>query len=152
MRLKRANYDSGFSFVELMAVLIVIALLALVAYPSYVEAVRKGKRTEGRAALAQLMQQQELFYSRHNTYIVFSRESTDDEQKRFKWFSGTVPKKSAYEISGNACENETIQDCVVIIAKPGTENVDVNYRDALCGTFTLSSAGAKSAGDPECWR
>lgn len=152
MRLRKANYDSGFSFVELMVVLIVIAILALVAYPSYEETVRKGKRTEGRAALVLLMQQQELFYSRHNTYIAFSRDSTDDEQKRFKWFSGAVPKRSAYEISGKACENETIQNCIAIAAKPGTENVDVNYKDPLCGAFILTSSGAKSADAPDCWR
>lgn len=152
MCLKTDKRNGGFSFVELMAVLIVIAILALVSYPSYVEAVRKGKRTEGRAALVQLMQQQELFYSRHNTYIAFARDSADDEQKKFKWFSGATPKKSAYEISGKSCDNETIQNCVILTAKPGTENVDVNYTDPLCGILTLTSAGKKSAGDPDCWR
>lgn len=152
MRAQRAERPGGFTFIELMVVLVLFAILARLVYPSYVEAVRKAKRIEGRAALSQLMQQQELYFSRHNSYIKFSRTTTDSEEKKFAWYSGNVPAKSAYEIVGEPCENETLRNCVVLTARAGTANVDASYRDPACGTMTLNSAGVRKADSAECWK
>lgn len=144
--------NKGFTLIQVIVALAIVSILAGVAYPSYQESVRKGKRTEGRAALYELLQQEERFYSRYNSYIGFSSESTDEEEKNFKWYSGDTPKKSAYEIKAEPCKNDTIQNCVVLTATPGTGKVDSNYRDPICGVLTLSSAGEKTADSPECWR
>ncbi len=49
----------GFTLLELMVVVAVVAILASVAYPSYLDSVRKARRADGQAALAnvQLAQQ-----------------------------------------------------------------------------------------------
>lgn len=142
----------GFTLIELLVAVVVAALLAGIAYPSYVETVRKSKRMEGRAALMRLMQQQELFYSRHNSYISFSSSSSDEEEKKFKWFSAHDAKSSVYEIKGEACQGETIQNCVLLTAMPGTGKVDANFKDPTCGELSLSSGGLKSAVGPDCWK
>lgn len=141
----------GFTLIEVVMVLAILAILAGVVYPTYIESVRKGKRTEGRAALFLLLHQQERFYSQHNTYIAFSSSSTDDDGKKFKWFSGTSSKNSAYEIRAEACENDTIQNCVQLTAMPGTKNVGGNYQDPVCGNLKISSTGIKDAMHPDCW-
>lgn len=146
---KAAN--RGFSLIEIMIVAVIVAILAAVAYPSYQESVRKAKRAEGRAALMQLMQQQERYYSQHSRYIAFSSSSIDPNERQFRWHSGDSPQKSAYEISGAACEGEDIDNCVVLTAKPGTGNVDSRYTDAKCGTLKLFSTGRKTADDNDCW-
>lgn len=142
----------GFTMIEVMVVLVVAAILSAVAYPSYVESVRKSRRAEGRAALIQIMQQQERFYTQHNTYVPFSSSSTDEHEKKFKWFSGNAAKDSAYEIKAEACSNEMIQDCVRLTAMPGTENVNTSYRDPVCGDLVLTSTGVHSADNPNCWK
>ncbi|RZI43227.1 type IV pilin protein [Herbaspirillum sp. HC18] len=144
--------NKGFTLIQVIVALAIVTILAGIAYPSYQESVRKGKRTEGRAALYELLQQEERFYSRHNSYIGFSSASTDEEEKNFKWYSGDSPKTSAYEIKAAPCKDDAIQNCVVLSAMPGTEKVDSRYRDPFCGVLTLSSAGEKTADSPECWR
>jgi type IV pilus assembly protein PilE len=146
----RTSYQ-GFSLIEVMVVVAIVAILAAVAYPSYQESVRKTKRAEGRAALMQLMQQQERYYSQKSSYIAFSSSSIDPIEKQFKWHSGDSPRKSAYEISASECEGDTIDNCVVLTARPGTRNVDSGYTDAKCGTLGLSSTGRKTPDGNDCW-
>ncbi|WP_019140515.1 type IV pilin protein [Noviherbaspirillum massiliense] len=141
----------GFTFVEILVVAVVVAILTTMAYPSYQEAVRKSRRAEGKAALMQVMQQQERYYSLHNSYIAFSSGSTGGDEKRFKWYSGESPARSAYEIRAAACKDESIRDCVLLIAEPGTSAVNPGHKDAACGSLTLSSTGEKGADGPDCW-
>lgn len=141
---------SGFTLIELMVTVAIMAILAAVAYPSYQESVRKAKRTEGRAALMQLMQQQERIYSQQNTYVAFS--STSSNNSTFKWYSGNAPTVSAYEIRAEACTGEEITNCVRLVATPGTQKVDPSFHDATCAPLTLSSTGEKSPATAGCWR
>lgn len=148
MRYPRAN---GYTMIEVMIVLIILAILAAIAFPSYQESIVKAKRTEGRAALMKGMQQQERYYSLHTTYLEYSSASTDADARKFSWFSGETAATSSYEISAQACKGKTIQDCVVLIAQPGTGKVDTHYRDPVCGQLSLSSTGEKSAHADHCW-
>ena len=146
--------STGFTLIELMAVCAVVAILAAIAYPSYEDSIRRARRAEGRAALMQLMQQQERFYSQHNSYIEFSSSSTGENQKRFKWFSSNTAAGSAYEIDAAACKDETIRDCVLLTATPGTTRVNSNFRDVACGKLMLASTGLKTVSGPatDCWK
>lgn len=141
----------GFTIIEVMITLVIIAILAAVALPSYQESVLKSKRTEGRAALMNTMQQQERYYSLHTTYLAFSSASTDVNQKRFSWFSGENAQTSFYEISAQACKDKNIRDCVLLKAQPGTSKVNTKYRDQKCGTLSLASNGEKTADVDGCW-
>ena len=62
----------GFTLIELMITVAIVGILASIAYPSYIESVRKGRRAEARAALTELMQQQERFMTQNNTYRAFA--------------------------------------------------------------------------------
>lgn len=59
---------AGFTLVEVMVTLAVLAILAALAWPSYNAAVQKGRRADAMAALAQLMQAQERWRSEHASY------------------------------------------------------------------------------------
>ncbi len=58
----------GFTLVELMIVLVVVAVLAAVALPSYQASVRKGRRAEAFTALSLLQQAQERWRSNNASY------------------------------------------------------------------------------------
>lgn len=58
----------GFTLLELMVSLAVVAILAMVAWPSFQGAMQKGRRADGMAALSTLMQAQERYRSSHASY------------------------------------------------------------------------------------
>lgn len=149
-----AVHARGFTLLEIMVVLAIVGILAAIAYPSYLGAVRKAKRAEGRAALMQLMQQQERYYSQNTSYISFSSASTDIREKQFKWYSGDQEASSAYEISGQACDGETINNCVMLTAMPGTAKVNAAFTDEACQSLILLSTGEKKVSGPatDCWK
>lgn len=147
----RVPEPEGFTLVEIMIVAAVMAVLALIALPSFDGAIKKARRAEGRNALLQLMQQQERYFTLHTTYIAFSSDSSNPDEKKFKWFSGEKPKDSAYELSAKPCVGDTIQHCVLLQAVPGTAKVNQNFQDSVCGSLTLTSTGVKSAAADGCW-
>ena len=148
--MKRRN---GFTLIEVMIVMVILALLVAIAYPGFSGHVVKARRIEAQAALLETMQKQESYFTQHNTYIAFSADSTGAEEKRFKWWSGHRPERSGHEPRGPACPGTTIDTCIELQAVPGTERVDAAYRDAECRTLTLSSTGEhKASGEArDCW-
>jgi prepilin-type N-terminal cleavage/methylation domain-containing protein len=58
----------GFTLVELMVVVAIVAILAGVALPSYQDSVRKSRRGQAKADLVELAQGLERFRSVNNTY------------------------------------------------------------------------------------
>ncbi len=143
--------ESGFTLIEVLVTMTIIGILAALVYPSYQDAIRKAKRAEGRTALLELMQQEERYYSLHTTYIVFSATSSNADEKRFKWFSGGSATASAYEIDAAACPGDTIQNCIVLTAKPGTAKVNASFSDPHCGSLSITSTGLKSPLTSLCW-
>ena len=58
----------GFTLIELMIVVAIVAILAAIAYPSYQDSVRKTKRGDGKAAVVELANFMERVYTETNAY------------------------------------------------------------------------------------
>ena len=144
---------AGFSLIELLVALVILAVLAAQAMPAYQQHIVRTRRSEAQSALLRLMMQQERFHTQNNTYVAFSATSTAPEARHFSWWSGAHPQRSAYEIEGKACAGELIAECVQIVAMPGTAQVDAQFRDRDCEVLTLTSTGLRLASGPAsgCW-
>ena len=143
------RFQRGFTLIEVMIVVAIIGILVALAYPSYKESVLKGKRTEGRTALLELMQQQERYMTQNNVYYAFSNSAgtTSPASPPFKTYSGDNAAKAAYYLSAAACTSSAISECVTISAAPIQADTDA-------GTLTLSSTGVKSCSGNKpsvCW-
>ncbi|MDO8261673.1 MAG: type IV pilin protein [Gallionella sp.] len=144
--------NGGFTLIELMIVVAIVAILTSIAYPAYTSSILKGKRAEGRAALAELMQQQERYMTQNNTYFAFTNTAgtTSPASVPFKTFSGDTQAKAAYHLQASACSvSLSITECVMVEALP----VKI---DPEAGTLQILSTGTKTCSggsNPSvCWK
>jgi len=128
----------GFTLVELMVVVGVVAILAAVAYPNYTAQVRKSKRAQAKADLVEYAQLAERFHTVNNTYVGFT-------------FPGGADTINSPREGGTAAYTlglETAQNTFTITATAGD-----NQSQDPCGNLSVNQANVKTAGGElsECW-
>ena len=141
----RNTRQAGFTLLELMIVVAVVAILATIALPLYTEQMRKGKRAEAAQALGDLQLRQERYRADNPTY------GTLDQ------LTGSAANSTAYN---TALKYYTVS----ISGNTGTAYVITATRkgqlanDPKCGNFTMSMAagvatkGVSSGDSAYCWR
>ena len=68
----KSVWQRGFTLIELMVVIVIVAILAGIGYPMYTQQVDRGRRVDGRAAAMMVALAQERFFtsSNPNTFTV----------------------------------------------------------------------------------
>lgn len=136
----------GFTLVEVMITVAIVAILAAIAYPSYRDQVMKGRRAEGRAALMNLMQQQERFMTQTGSYAALT---AGEAGRPFKTYSGDSLNQAAYRLGAESCEGGVpLTTCVRVFAQP-------SFNDPEAGRLTLTSTGIRGCTGSRtetCWR
>jgi len=137
----------GFTLIELMIAVVIVAILSAVALPSYQEHVRRTKRVECEAAMLKAASMLERYYSVNHRY---GDGASKDEFPNAVASALKCPPDggtATYDFGGSSVG----ADAFTLKAEPA--NAQQNDK---CGTLTLDDTGAKgqAAGmtTADCWR
>jgi len=127
---------NGFTLIELMITVAIVAILAAIAYPSYQDSVRKTKRTTAQADLMELASFMERKFTENNSYAgttIASIGVTNDDYT----LALTLP-------------TAPVTSYTLTAVPQGAQ------ADDSCGTLSLSNTGVKEAKVdgvvmPSCW-
>lgn len=136
-------HHKGFTLIELMITVAIVAILGALAYPSYLESVRKGRRAEARAALTNLMQQQERQLTQNNTYLAFEEGLTTTPFRTQSASSGNLAD-SSHLLGARKCQAvggkvPEIRDCIEVFAVPRTAAM----ADPVAADIAVDSLGRR---------
>lgn len=141
--MKHTGTGRGFTLIELMIAVAMIAILAALALPSYQDYVRRGRRADAQSFLHEVAARQQHF--------LIDRRAYSDSITNLPSAGGlglTMPAAVSpyYEIN-LASDN---------VARPPTFSVSAAPRGAQladqCGTMTVNQRGEKSSsGTGRCW-
>ncbi|MBB3180503.1 type IV pilin protein [Variovorax sp. Sphag1AA] len=135
---------AGFTLIELMIAVAVVAILAAIAYPSYLEQIRKSRRTDAKAALLDLAARQERYFTTHNTY---TKTAADLGYANVFPIDVKAGNSAFYQLNVSVATTTAF----TATATP----VGAQTADTKCGTYTIDDQGSQSSsgtlGAAGCW-
>jgi type IV pilus assembly protein PilE len=125
----------GFTLIEVMIVVAIVAILAAVAVPSYKNSIQKTRRAEAKEALARVAAAQERFFFTNNRYGSAAELSL-----------GATTENGHYTVLvnlGNCSGSGASTRCVSFTLNATAAGVQASDYD--CQIFVLDHVGRKSA-------
>lgn len=136
-----ARLSRGFTLLELMVVVAIVAILVGIAVPTYQDSVRKSRRGQAKSDLAEAAQAMERYYTANNTYVGANLSTIYNNPPQ-------SPKTGTahYAISFDGAVTANSFRLQAVPSTTTGQNKD------KCGTMSLSNTGVKGPTTPEeCW-
>lgn len=144
------NNVKGFTLIELVVVVFIVALLLTLTLPGYQDQLRKTRRALGGAELLEVMMRQEQFFVDHKRY---AGDLTELDYPASPY--AVDPQGSAVIAAAGdrvyLIDITTLQNAYTLYAIPQLSQA----QDHLCGTLSLDSLGIRRAAGvqaaQDCW-
>ena len=141
----RVPRNSGFTLIEMVVVVAIVAILTMIAYPSFMQSVRKSKRTDAHTAMTRASNNLERFFGTNNSY------TTDATQLGLMMEGGTAYSDNGHYVMTITAGASGIGSSYVVNAN--AKAGDMQADDEGCTALTLDSLGRRTP-DPtasRCW-
>ncbi len=131
------NKSAGFTLIELMITLVVVAILTVIAFPSYLKFVQKGNRASAKQAVLELAAREESYYALNNAYT-----ATMTNMSYASASANPIPSStqnyyslSVSSVTAGATPGYVLQAVPVTGSPQATD---------ACGTYQLDNLGNKT--------
>jgi len=137
----RGKSLAGFTLIELMVTVAVVAILAAIAFPSYQDYITRSRRAEGKSILLQTQQRVERAYTDLNSYASAVTQVVGA--------SGVTSEHGYYLVTADAVVPSTASTYLLNSTPQGAQATN----DTACGTFKIDQLLNKTAtgGGANCW-
>ena len=127
----------GFTLIELMIVVAILAIIVVLGYPSYRDQVMKARRADGKAFLLEIADRQERYYSDQSSYTTDITDlGFDDDIAPDGYYKAAITD----DPTGDLTLSYTIT-----VTPLGSQLKD------KCASFTVTSQGTRTASPADCW-
>jgi type IV pilus assembly protein PilE len=133
--------SAGFTIIEMLITVAVIAIVAAIGYPSYTKYLARGNRSAAESFMLEVA-------SRQERYLVDARQYASD----LTALGMSVPSSVSNNYTVTITDVASSPASYTVKAVPTGGQATI---DAACGTLTITAAGAKGAtgtsGAASCW-
>lgn len=141
---QKQTWQAGFSLIELMVAVAIMAILLAIAVPAYQKYVIRANRVEAVTLLNEAAARQERYYAQNNAYVT-SDSSIDSLGMR----NSGASDNDLYQLSLAEGDDDDGGYVLTAIAQ------NTQAKDSECGSFTLNAAGVRGSSGSEsastCW-
>ncbi|TAL87641.1 MAG: type IV pilin protein [Rhodanobacter sp.] len=148
MSMVRWGRSAGFTLIELMIVVAIVAILTAIAYPAYTSYITKTHRVAAEGCLSEYANYMERYYTTNLRYDTSSASPT--VANPFPMLDCAMPQRTGANYSYN--------DGTPGVSTYTVQAVPINAqltRDTKCGTLSLNQAGVRTVSGPgtvdQCW-
>ncbi len=141
--------NKGFTLIELMIAMAIIAIIAAIAFPAFTKSAMKGRRADAKAALTRHAQALERCYTQYGTY---NNGLCSTEVNSSAAFIGATSDKGYYTISATSFSGVAYK----LTATAVTSGPQAN--DTGCTVMNIDNTGIQSSGSSgsstdtnNCW-
>ncbi len=139
--------QSGFTLIEIMVALVIVAILAAIAIPSYQDYVTKSRRTAAKTTLMDMVSKQENYFSDFKQYA--------DKISKLGYPADIIYLDSNANVSSSQNSESTYKITMVqsdtfdfaFIAQA----VQMQAKDSECLSYKVDHQGARTATNASCW-
>lgn len=131
---------SGFTLIELMITVAIVAIIAAIAIPSYDNYVRETRRADGQISLVRVAQKQEQYHSMNSGYATALSDlglSSESDEGFY-----------ALTLTNTGCSSGYVGCFQITATAMGPQS-----SDSSCATLSLDQSGTRSStgGAEDCW-
>ncbi|GEM_PF-411332 len=132
-----SEYLRGFTLIEVLIVLAIIAVLIVIAVPSYQAGISQGRRADGRAFALDLAAREEAYFLRNGSY-------TSDLETESGLNGSVLSQERFYIGSVGPCEDGDLVNCFQVkVSALGIQRAS----DQTCVSLTITNTGERGSSD-----
>jgi type IV pilus assembly protein PilE len=140
----------GFTLIEMMIVVAIIAILAAIVYPSYIRYVVRSNQQAARSMLYAVADRQEQFFLDNKSYAADLSTLGYDDDTIYLGRDGQLSGASEENLTYLLSITDSTATTYTIVAEPMYVQAE---RDTQCAELSLTSTGQRDAsgGGDKCW-